>query len=102
MDDYQAFLATKAVAAPMRGMADVPPLAGHLFGYQRDCVDFLLRAGSGGLFLDTGLGKTACELEWCRHAAEATNGRALILTPLAVARQIEAEGTFRLAQRQPA
>lgn len=91
-DDYRAFLATKAVTAPMRGMADVPALAGHLFGYQRDCVDFLLRAGSGGLFLSTGLGKTACELEWCRHAAEATNGRALILTPLAVARQIEAEG----------
>lgn len=41
---------------------------------------------------NTGLGKTACELEWCRHAAEATNGRALILTPLAVARQIEREG----------
>jgi len=92
MDEYQSFLATKAVAAPMRGMADPPPLAGHLFGYQRDCVEFLLRAGSGGLFLDTGLGKTACELEWSRHAAEATNGRALILTPLAVARQIEAEG----------
>jgi hypothetical protein len=30
-------------------------------------------------------------LEWCRHAAEATNGRALILTPLAVAHQIEKE-----------
>ena len=92
LDDYQSFLATKAVAAPMRGMADVPPLAGHLFGYQRDCVEFLLRAGAGGLFLDTGLGKTACQLEWAAHAAEATNGRALILTPLAVARQIEAEG----------
>jgi superfamily II DNA or RNA helicase len=56
------------------------------------CVEFLLRIGSGGLFLDTGLGKTACELEWCRHAAGATNGRALILTPLAVAQQIVREG----------
>lgn len=92
MSDYNQFLATKSVSAPMRGMADVPPLAAHLFPYQRDCVSFLLRVGSGGLFLDTGLGKTACELEWAAHAAEATNGRALILTPLAVARQIEAEG----------
>jgi superfamily II DNA or RNA helicase len=90
--DYGAFLAAKAVCAPQRGLAIVPPLASHLFTFQTSCADFLLRAGSGGLFLDTGLGKTAVELEWCRHAAEATNGRALILTPLAVARQIEREG----------
>lgn len=90
--DYADFLAKKAVAAPLRGMREVPALAGHLFEFQRRCVDFGLRAGSWGLFLDTGLGKTACELEWCRHAAEASNGKALILTPLAVARQIEREG----------
>ena len=90
--EYLAFLAGKEARAPMRGLESVPDLASHLFPYQRACVDFLLRAGSGGLFLDTGLGKTACELEWCRHAADATNGVALILTPLAVARQIEREG----------
>jgi hypothetical protein len=39
------------------------------------------------LFLDTGLGKTECQLEWCQKALEASNGRALILTPLAVAGQ---------------
>jgi hypothetical protein len=89
---YLDFLRSKEVRAPMRGLEFVPALAAHLFPFQRACVDFLLRAGSGGLFLDTGLGKTACELEWCRHAAEATNGMALLLTPLAVARQIEREG----------
>lgn len=76
----------------MRGLEAVSALADHLFPYQRHCVEFLLRCGSGGLFLDTGLGKTAVQLEWAQHAAEATNGRALILTPLAVARQIEREG----------
>ena len=90
--DYSAFLSRKGVSIVDRGLADVPSLAGHLFPFQRQCVEFLLRAGSGGLFLDTGLGKTAIELEWASHAAEATNGRALILTPLAVARQIEREG----------
>ncbi|MBK8129403.1 MAG: DEAD/DEAH box helicase family protein [bacterium] len=45
-----------------------------------------------GLFLDTGLGKTVCQLEWARQCAEHSNGRALILTPLAVTRQIEREG----------
>lgn len=90
-DAYLSFLASKSVRAPLRGLEQVPPLAGHLFPFQAHCVDFALRAGSAGIFLDTGLGKTAVEMEWCRHAAEATNGRALILTPLAVARQIEAE-----------
>jgi hypothetical protein len=92
MSEYLDFLRSKELRATARGIANPPHLASHLFKFQASCVDFLLRAGSGGLFLDTGLGKTACELEWSRHAAEATNGRALILTPLAVARQIEREG----------
>lgn len=90
-DDYGEFLAAKAPKAIERGLEVMPQLAGHLFPFQRHCVEFLLRVGSGGLFLDTGLGKTACELEWCEHARKATNGRALILTPLAVAKQIERE-----------
>ena len=91
-DSYLDFLRSKEVRAPLRGLDSVPTLAAHLFPYQRACADFLLRCGSGGLFLDTGLGKTAVQIEWARHAADATNGRALILTPLAVARQIEREG----------
>lgn len=92
MTDYQSFLASKSIAAPVRGMDQTPDLAPHLFPFQREAVAFGLKVGSWGCYLNTGLGKTACELEWCRHAAEASNGRALILTPLAVARQIEAEG----------
>jgi DNA modification methylase len=91
VNDYAQFLASKAVCAPQRGLTDIPPLASYLFPFQRRCVEFGLRVGSYGLFLDTGLGKTACELEWCLHAAAASNGHALILTPLAVARQIERE-----------
>jgi len=88
---YEAFLASKALAVPARGFASVPTLAEHLFPFQREAVAFGLRAGSWGCFFDTGLGKTACELEWAAHAAEASNGRALILTPLAVAQQIARE-----------
>lgn len=94
MSDYASFLARKAVRAPLRGMSRVPSLAPHLFPFQRDSVDFALRVGTAGLFHDTGLGKTEQILEWCRHAADATNGRALILTPLAVAGQ-----TKRRAER---
>jgi hypothetical protein len=89
---YQEFLASKSIAAPQRGLSDVPDIASHLFPFQRDAVEFGLRAGSWGCFFDTGLGKTRTQLEWCAHASAATNGRALILTPLAVARQIEREG----------
>lgn len=91
MRPYSDFLMSKRPRAVERGI-DVDDLAAHLFPYQAECVRFLLRVGSGGLFLDTGLGKTLCELEWAKHAAGATNGRALILTPLAVAHQFAAEG----------
>ena len=88
---YSDFLASKAIRAKERGLSDVPQLAGHLFPFQRSCVDFALRAGSAGNFLSTGLGKTACELEWSAHAAEASNGKALILAPLSVGWQIAKE-----------
>jgi hypothetical protein len=84
---YAKFLASKTLRAKERGLERVPDLAPHLFPFQRHCVEFALRAGCSGLFLDTGLGKTECELEWCQKAIEATNQKALILTPLAVAGQ---------------
>lgn len=90
--DYDAFIHSKVLRAPILGLATMPPLSGSLFPFQRDAVAFGLRTGSWGCFLNTGLGKTICELEWGEHARTATNGKALILTPLAVARQIEREG----------
>jgi superfamily II DNA or RNA helicase len=91
-EDYRELLDRKAIRVDAVGITrPQADLAEHLFAYQRECVSFLLSIGRGGLFLDTGLGKTACELEWSRHAADATNGRALILTPLAVAAQIARE-----------
>jgi superfamily II DNA or RNA helicase len=92
--DYAKFLASKTLRAKERGLERVPELAPHLFPFQRSSVDFSLRAGCAALFLDTGLGKTECQLEWCQRAIEATNDRALILTPLAVAGQ-----TRRRAER---
>lgn len=91
LDDYEAFLSGKAPRPRAVGV-EPTPMPAHLFDYQVDVTGFLLRQGCGAAFLDTGLGKTAIELEWCKQAAVATNGCALILTPLAVARQIEREG----------
>src|SRR5258706_13106859 len=91
--EYAAFLASKAIRATERGLGKVPELASHLFPFQSHCVDFMLRAGCPGLFLDTGLGKTECQLEWCQKIIEATNRPALILTPLAVPWQTQRRPT---------
>lgn len=84
---YTDFLASKAIRAKMRGLDRVPDLAPHLFPFQRHVVGFSLQAGASGCFLDTGLGKTEVQLEFCQRAIEATNAPALIWTPLAVAQQ---------------
>jgi hypothetical protein len=63
-----------------------------MFDYQSAATEFCLRQGRSALFLDTGLGKTICELEFADQARAFTGSPSLILTPLAVARQIEAEG----------
>lgn len=88
--EYAAFLAAKAPRVEATGIKP-GAMCNGMFDYQQAVTAFCLEQGRDGLFLDTGLGKTVCELEYARQAAEATNGRALIFTPLAVARQIERE-----------
>jgi hypothetical protein len=89
--DYAAFLASKAPKAQAVGI-EPGPMPAHLFDFQADCVRFALRQGRAMLAEDTGLGKTRQELEFLLQAGEASNGRSLLLTPLAVSRQIEREG----------
>lgn len=87
MNDYDKFIASKSIRASERGIKRTPELAPHLFPFQRLCVEHHLRVGAAGCFLDTGLGKTEVQLEFCHQAVKATGGRALIWTPLAVAGQ---------------
>lgn len=89
-DQYAQFLAGKAQAASACGI-EPSAMPDHMFDYQKSCTEFCIRQGRAALFLDTGLGKTICELEFAKQSAAATNGFALILTPLAVAHQIERE-----------
>lgn len=93
-DSYQSFLASKKPRPQATGI-EPPALHDGLFDFQAACVAFALRQGRAGLYLDTGLGKTFCQLEWADKAMRASNGRALILTPLAVARQMEREAQAR-------
>jgi len=101
MDGYMEFLAAKAPRVHASGLATVPPLHPRLFDFQAACAEFALRQGRCGMFLDTGLGKTAIQLVFLHHAAEATNGRALLLAPLAVGWQIIREAkAFGIEARQ--
>lgn len=89
--EYASFIASKTPRPMACGIEEMPALHPRLAPHQRDCVEFGLRQGRWACFLDTGLGKTMVEFEWAKHAAEATNGRSLILAPLAVAGQMSRE-----------
>ena len=101
-DDYAEYLARKKPRMPDAGF-DPPPArpAAGLRDYQQLVVDRMLRQGRGCVFADCGAGKTRIELEWARAVAEHTDRPVLILTPLAVGRQMRAEAAemgIRIAQ----
>ncbi len=88
MTGYNAFLRRKSRSVPERGIRrEAFDLHPSLFGYQRECTEFLLRAGCGAAFLDTGLGKSVIQLEWMRTICESTNRPALMFAPIAVGAQ---------------
>lgn len=90
--DYESFISTKLAVTLPTGLSEVPELHASLFPHQRDLVSWALRRGRCAIFADTGLGKSACEIEWARIVSKHTGKPVLILTPLAVAQQMRAEG----------
>lgn len=89
--DYLTLLERKRVTFEPRGLQSVPALNDKLFPHQRHSTEFALRAGCAALFLDTGLGKSFCALEWGRVIVEHTNKPVLMLAPLAVGPQHQRE-----------
>lgn len=89
--NYQEWIETRSAVPPRSGVSvERSDIAGHLFEFQKDLIQWALKKGRSALFADTGLGKTAMQLEWARHISN--KGRVLILTPLAVAQQTVREG----------
>jgi superfamily II DNA or RNA helicase len=100
IQDYRAFIANKTVHRRPIGMtpASMPDAMKH---HQQVSVEYALERGKSALFLDTGMGKSLCELEWARQVSEETGKPVLILTPLAVAGQMIREGVkFGIDARQ--
>lgn len=85
---YQQLIERKSIKQCDHGLKEVPPLGDYLFDYQKTVTEFALKKGRAALFLDTGLGKTRCQIEWAKHVP----GKKLILAPLAVAAQTVREG----------
>lgn len=90
MSDYAAFLATKRTKPPSSGI-DVHPdellCADSLFPFQRQIVAWAVGRGRAAVWADTGLGKTRIEVAWMHQILATTDGKGLILAPLAVAQQ---------------
>ena len=89
---YQDFISSKRVSHGSHGFSiDRNTLNSALFDHQRDIVAWALRKGRAAVFADCGMGKTFVQLEWARAVCDHTQGRVLILTPLAVAEQTARE-----------
>lgn len=84
--DYDAFIKAKAATSVAVGF-DAKDMGGDLFDFQRAIVEWACRRGRAAIFADTGLGKTAMQVEWARQVNEHTGGDVLIAAPLCVAQQ---------------
>lgn len=84
--DYAAFLDNKSHSYSEYGFRP-NFLPTWLFDFQYSLVDWALQKGRSAIFADCGLGKTPMQLVWANEVAKKTNGRVLILTPLAVGPQ---------------
>lgn len=91
LDDYRALIASKRIDFSPSGLKNIPSLNSSMKPHQVHSTAFALERGRAGLFLDTGLGKSFCALEYGRVVVEHTNKPVLMLAPLAVSVQHERE-----------
>lgn len=63
-----------------------------MFDFQKYLFEWGCRRSRGAIFADCGLGKTIMQLAWAENVVRKTNGRVLILSPLAVGSQTVREG----------
>ena len=86
--NYAEFINSKKHSASESGFEPLWfPTARPLFDFQEHIADKAIRKGRMGVFIDTGLGKTAVALTIAQNIVLKTNKKVLILTPLAVAFQ---------------
>ena len=93
MTNYLEFLKTKQKTHISSGFdVNDEMLNSNMFDFQKFIVKRALKAGKYAIFADCGLGKTLMQLEWSNQVCKHTNGKVLILAPLAVVGQTIQEG----------
>lgn len=93
MTTYEEFLKTKHKTHINSGFdIDESMLNYNMFDFQKFIIKRALKAGKYAIFADCGLGKTLMQLEWANQVCKYTNGKVLILAPLAVVGQTIQEG----------
>lgn len=88
---YAAFLHRKTHTGNPGGFKPVWT-PDFLYPFQAHLLEWTLRQGRAALWADCGLGKGPIALSWAENVARHTNGRVLILAPLAVSAQMVREG----------
>lgn len=92
--NYKEFLEHKDYKPLQKGFeVDDTQMNPNLFDYQKEIVKWALKKGRCALFEDTGLGKTLQQLSFAEEVVKHTNGKVLILAPLAVSKQTVLEGS---------
>ena len=91
--NYTDFITSKSFQIENSGFdIDKNILNENLYDFQKDIVRWALKKGKSAIFADCGLGKTLMQLEWANQIYKKTGKNVLILAPLAVSKQTQAEG----------
>lgn len=93
MSSYKDFISQKNLIMQSSGInINTSQLSADLFDFQKDIVRWSLAKGKSAIFADCGMGKTIMQLEWASKVYEYTGKNVLILAPLSVTIQTQAEG----------
>jgi hypothetical protein len=90
-NEYADFLKRKSQLGGDHGF-DPLWMPDFLFDFQKALTSWAIRKGRAAIFADCGLGKTPMFLVWAENVIRKTNGRILIVSPLAVSYQTVKEG----------
>jgi hypothetical protein len=91
MNEYEKFINEKTHLGGEYGFEPIF-MPDMLFDFQKYLVTWQCLKGRGAIFSDCGTGKSFMQLTWVQNVVQKTNGRILILTPLAVGQQTVREG----------
>lgn len=84
--DYAQFVKSKQFTDISSGFSP-ESINPQLFEFQREIVRWACKRGRAAIFANTGLGKTAMQVEWAKLVRDHTGGTVLIVAPLCVAKQ---------------